>query len=446
MNVEAGTMPLTGEELTRVRAQFPLLARTLRNDAPLVYLDSGATSQRPDVVLDAMRDFDARSNSAVHRGAHQVAEEATEAYEQARAAVARFVGADADEIVWTKNATEGLNVLALGISDASAGLGPQPDVAPDPRLVLGPGDTVVVSELEHHANLVPWQRLCARTGATLRWIGVTDEGRLDPATFDVLDESCRVLAFTGASNVTGALTDVPALVGHARALGATGSRAGERGPIVVLDACQLAPHRPLDLHSLDVDAAVFSSHKMYGPTGIGVLYGRRDLLAALPPVLTGGSMVRKVTMERTFFADAPARFEAGSQPITQAVGLHAAVDFLTRIGMDAVVAHEDALAARLLAGIAGVPHVRVLGPTDARDRLAVVAFEVEGVHPHDVGQVLDDAGVAVRVGHHCAQPVHQRFGVTASARASAGIYTTDADVDAFVEQLARVRPFFGYDD
>ena len=445
MDVEAGIMPLSGEDLARLRAQFPILGRTLRHDVPLVYLDSGATSQRPDSVIGAMADFDARSNSAVHRGAHQVAEEATEAYEQARATVARFVGADADEIVWTKNATEGINVLALGISDASAGLGPQPDTAPDPRLVIGPGDTVVVTVLEHHANLVPWQRLCERTGARLAWIGVTDDGRLDPATFDVIDETCRVLAFTGASNVTGALTDVPALVARARAVGSGGSRAGERGPIVVLDACQLAPHRPLDLHALDVDAAVFSSHKMYGPTGIGVLYGRRDLLAALPPVLTGGSMVRKVTMERTYFADAPARFEAGSQPITQAVGLRAAVDFLGGIGMDAVVAHEDALTARLLVGIATVPHVRVLGPLEARDRLGVVAFEVEGVHPHDVGQVLDDAGVAVRVGHHCAQPVHQRFGVAASARASVGVYTSEADVDAFVEQLTRVRPFFGYD-
>lgn len=445
--------PLPGDRVEEIRAQFPILRRTLADGAKLVYLDSGATAQRPERVIDAMARFDRESNSAVHRGAHQLAAEATAAYEEARAGVAGFVGAHEDEIVWTKNATEGLNVLALALSEASAGLAPHLRMGAaeevDPRLVLGPGDSVVITELEHHANIVPWQMLCRRTGARLRWIGVTDDGRLDPSTYDVIDETTRVLAVTGASNVTGALTDVPELVARARALGGVGTQS-ERGPIVVLDACQLAPHVAMDMHALDVDAAVFSSHKMFGPTGIGVLYGRRELLAALPPVLTGGSMVDTVTMDETTVMPAPARFEAGSQPITQVVGLHEAVRFLEEIGMDAVAAHEAELARLLVEGIAAVPGVRVLGPTDLTDptsespgRLAVVAFEVEGVHPHDVGQLLDSFGVAVRVGHHCAQPVHRRLGVPSSARATASIYNTAHDIEVFLEALGKVRAFFG---
>ncbi|WP_043500351.1 SufS family cysteine desulfurase [Georgenia sp. SUBG003] len=423
---------LSAEELAAVRADFPLLGRTVRDGRPLVYLDTAATSQKPQCVLDAEQDFYLRRNAAVHRGAHQLAEEATEAYEAARAAVAAFVGVEADEIVWSKNATEGLNLVTYAMSNASLGRGG--DRARE-LFGLGPGDEIVVTEAEHHANLVPWQELCARTGATLRWISLTDEGRLDPASFGVVTERTRVVALTHASNVTGAVSPVADVVALARRAGA----------LVVLDACQSAAHLPLDLRALDVDFAVFSGHKMLGPTGVGVLYGRRELLEVLPPFLTGGSMVQVVTMESSTYAEAPARFEAGTQMVAQTVGLHAAVGYLAELGMDALADHEADLTRLLLDGVASVPGVRVLGPTDPADRLAVVAFEVDGVHPHDVGQVLDDAGIAVRVGHHCAQPVHRRLGVHASARASAGVYTTAEEIEAFVDQLGRVRRFFGVD-
>ncbi|GAB2975754.1 SufS family cysteine desulfurase [Actinotalea caeni] len=420
---------LTAAELSAVRADFPLLARTVRDGRPLVYLDTAATSQKPQCVLDAEQDFYERRNAAVHRGAHALAEEATEAYEAARAAVAGFVGVAPGELVWTKNATEAINLVAYAFSNATAGRGG--DAAR--RFRLGPGDEVVVTEAEHHANLVPWQELCARTGATLRWLGLTDEGRLDLGTLDVIGERTRVVALTHASNVTGAISPVAEVVAAAHAVGA----------LVVLDACQSVPHLPVDLHALDVDFAAFSGHKMLGPTGVGALYGRRELLEAMPPVLTGGSMVEVVTMTETTYAPPPQRFEAGTQMVAQTVGLRAAVEYLGELGMDAVAAHEAALAQRLLDGVAQVPGVRVLGPSTAEDRLATVAFAVDGVHPHDVGQLLDDAGVAVRVGHHCAQPLHRRLGVAASARASAGVYTSEADVDAFVEALGRVRTFFG---
>ena len=420
---------LTAAELSAVRADFPLLARTVRDGRPLVYLDTAATSQKPQCVLDAEQDFYERRNAAVHRGAHALAEEATEAYEAARAAVAGFVGVAPGELVWTKNATEAINLVAYAFSNATAGRGG--DAAR--RFRLGPGDEVVVTEAEHHANLVPWQELCARTGATLRWLGLTDEGRLDLGTLDVIGERTRVVALTHASNVTGAISPVAEVVAAAHAVGA----------LVVLDACQSVPHLPVDLHALDVDFAAFSGHKMLGPTGVGALYGRRELLEAMPPVLTGGSMVEVVTMTETTYAPPPQRFEAGTQMVAQTVGLRAAVEYLGELGMDAVAAHEAALAQRLLDGVAQVPGVRVLGPSTAEDRLATVAFAVDGVHPHDVGQLLDDAGVAVRVGHHCAQPLHRRLGVAASARASAGVYTAEADVDAFVEALGRVRTFFG---
>ena len=430
--VTAGSAALSAAELAAVRADFPILGRTTRSGRPLVYLDSAATSQKPQCVIDAEQDFYEKRNAAVHRGAHQLAEEATEAYEAARAAVAGFVGVDPDEVVWTKNATEGINLVAYAMSNASLGRGGK---RAEELFALRPGDEIVVTEAEHHANLVPWQEVCARTGATLRWIGVGEDGRLDPATFDVIGERTRVVAFTHASNVTGAVSPVGEIVGRARAVGA----------LVVLDACQSVPHLPVDLRALDVDFAVFSGHKMLGPTGVGALYGRRELLAAMPPVLTGGSMVQVVTMESTTYADPPQRFEAGTQMVSQTVGLHAAVDYLAELGMDAVAAHEHRLTERLLEGIASVPGVRVLGPTEARDRLAVVAFSVDGVHPHDVGQVLDNAGVAIRVGHHCAQPVHQRLGVHASARASASIYTTEEEIDTFVTELGKVRAFFGVD-
>ncbi len=428
MNAPAVPTRLTEAELAAVRADFPLLGRTVRSGRPLVYLDTAATSQKPECVIDAEQDFYVSRNAAVHRGAHALAEEATQAYEDARAAVANFVGADTDEIVWTKNATEGLNLVAYALSNASAGRGGEAAS----RFAIGPGDEIVVTEAEHHANLVPWQELCARTGATLRWIGVDAQGRLDLNTLDVIGSATKVVAFTHASNVTGAISPVAQIIAAAKEVGA----------LTVLDACQSAAHLPLNLHELGVDFAVFSGHKMLGPTGIGVLYGRHELLRDLPPVATGGSMVEVVTMTETTFAPPPQKFEAGTQMVAQTVGLASAVGYLSELGMDALASHEHELTQHLLEGMSKIEGVRVLGPTDAADRLAVVSFAVDGVHPHDVGQVLDDAGIAVRVGHHCAQPLHRALGVQSSARVSAGVYTTTAEIDEFLAQLARVRDFF----
>ena len=417
--------PLSEREVEAIRADFPILHRTVgepESRQPLVYLDSGATSERPRQVIDAERQFVEHSYAAVHRGAHTLAEEATDGYESAREAVARFVGAPVDGLVWTRNATEGLNLAAYALSNPQAG-----------DLALRPGDEVVVTEMEHHANLVPWQQACARSGATLRWLSLTDDGRLDLTDLEaVVNERTKVLAFSQASNVLGTVNPVATLVARAREVGA----------LTVMDACQGVPHLPVDLAALGVDLAVFSAHKMLGPTGLGVLAGRPALLNALPPVITGGSMVETVTMTTSTFRPAPQRFEAGTPPTTQTVALHAAVDYLARIGMDRIAAHEQVLAERMLAGVARIDGVRVLGPTDPVDRLANVSVVVDGVHPHDVGQVLDAAGIAVRVGHHCAQPVHRRYGATASTRASAYLYTTTAEVDAFLDSLDGVRPYF----
>ena len=418
-------LPLTEQEVEAIRSDFPILHRTVgepENRQPLVYLDSGATSERPRQVIDAERAFVEHSYAAVHRGAHALAEEATDAYESAREAVARFVGAPVDGLVWTRNATEGLNLAAYALSNPQAG-----------DLALRPGDEVVVTEMEHHANLVPWQQACGRSGATLRWLSLTDDGRLDLTDLEaVVNERTKVLAFSQASNVLGTVNPVATLVARAREVGA----------LTVMDACQGVPHLPVDLAALGVDLAVFSAHKMLGPTGLGVLAGRPALLNALPPVITGGSMVETVTMAASTFRPAPQRFEAGTPPTTQTVALHAAVDYLSRIGMDRIAAHEQVLAQRMLAGLARIDGVRVLGPTDPVDRLASVSVVVDGVHPHDVGQVLDAAGIAVRVGHHCAQPVHRRYGATASTRASAYLYTTAAEVDAFLDALDGVRAYF----
>jgi cysteine desulfurase/selenocysteine lyase len=416
------------EELARIRAGFPILSRTVRDGKPLVYLDSGATSQRYAGALDAERAFSEQVNAAVHRGAHQLSEEATDAYEGARATVARFVGGADDEVVFTKNATESLNLVAYAFSNSVAGQ------AKDPRLTLGEGDEVLVTEMEHHANLVPWQEVARRTGATLRWVGVTDEGRLDLSSLEgLLSERTKVFAFTHVSNVLGTINPVRELVDAARAVGA----------VTVLDACQSAPHLALDVADLGVDFAAFSGHKMFGPTGIGVLWGRGELLEAMPPFLTGGSMIETVHMDHSTYAPPPQRFEAGSPNSAQAVGLAAAIDYLGEIGMDRVAAHEHALTERLLAGLAERPWVRIVGPATPLDRVGAVAFDVAGVHSHDVGQVVDDQGVAVRVGHHCAWPLHRRMGVTATTRASLAAYTTPDEVDTFLEALNKVPEVFG---
>ena len=416
-----------------VRDDFPLLARTVRNGKPLVYLDSGATAQRPRAVLDAVRDFEEQHYGAVARGAHLLAEEATEHFEGARADVARLVGALPEQIVWTENATAAINLVASGIGNASAGIGGDESK----RYRIGPGDEICVTETEHHANLVPWQQLAARTGATLRWIPVDDDGRLVLDDLDTLvNERTAVLAFTHVSNVTGIVSPVTTLVARAKAVGA----------LTVLDACQSVPHLPVDLVALDVDFAAFSGHKMLAPTGIGALYGRKDLLDALPPSIFGGGAVTVVTMESTLWHEAPTRFEAGTQPVAQAVGMGAAARYLMDIGMDRIEEHEREIATILRGGVEGLPGMRLLGPagdSDARDVIALAAVTVDGVHPHDVGQLLDDRGIAARVGHHCAQPLHRRFGVTGSTRASAHLYTTPDDARAFIDALASVPAFFG---
>src|SRR5271154_2685090 len=410
----------TALDLAAIRADFPILSRVMRGGNQLAYLDSGATSQRPLQVLDAEREFLTTSYGSVHRGAHQLMEEATDAYEQGRADIAAFVGADSEELVFTKNATESLNLVSYVLGDNRF------------DRAVGPGDVIVITELEHHANLVPWQELARRTGATLRWYGVTDDGRIDLDSLE-LDEHVKVVAFSHHSNVTGALAPVSELVARARAVGA----------LTVLDACQSVPHQPVDLHALDVDFAAFSGHKMLGPNGIGVLYGRRELLSAAPPFLTGGSMIENVTMEASTYAPAPQRFEAGTPMSSQVVGLAAATRYLGAIGMDAVEAHERELVAAALRGLSGIEGVRIIGPTSMENRGSPVSFVVDGVHAHDVGQVLDDDGVAVRVGHHCALPLHRRFGVAATARASFAVYNTHDEVDRLVAGVRHALDFFG---
>ncbi|MFB7508059.1 cysteine desulfurase [Streptomyces broussonetiae] len=406
-------------DVDALRKDFPILERTLDGGVPLVYLDSGATTQKPLQVLDAERDFYLHRNAAVHRGAHQLAGEATEAYEQARVTVARFIGAAAAEVVFTRNTTEGINLVAYALGNAGR---------------LGPGDRIVVTEMEHHANLVPWQQLAERTGARLDWFGLTDEGRLDLSRADeLLDERTKVLALSHQSNVLGTINPVRELADRAHAF----------GTLVVVDGAQSVPHRPVDVTELGADFLAFSGHKMLGPNGVGVLWGRAELLADLPPFLTGGSMIEIVEMDRTTFLPPPQRFEAGVPMTSQAVGLAAAVEYLERLGMAEVAAYEDTLTARALTLLAEVPGVRIVGPADPTGRGSAVSFTVDGIHPHDVGQVLDERGVAVRVGHHCARPIVRRYGIPATTRASFYVYNTPAEVDALVEGVRAAQEYFG---
>lgn len=409
-------------DVARIREDFPILGRTVRDGKQLVYLDSGATSQRPNQVLDAERDFLTTCNAAVHRGAHQLAEEATDAYEGARELIADFVGTDSDELVFTKNATEAINLVTYVLGDDRF------------DRAVGPGDEIVITELEHHANLIPWQELARKTGATLRWYGVTDDGRIDLDSLELTD-AVKVVAFTHQSNVTGAVAPVEELVRRAKSVGA----------LVVLDACQSVPHMAVDFRGLGVDFAAFSGHKMLGPSGVGVLYGRRELLTAMPPFLTGGSMIETVTMEATTYAAPPQRFEAGVPMTSQVVGLGAAVRYLSDVGMDAVAAHEHMLTAAALETLTAIPGVRIIGPATPQQRGGAVSFVVDGIHAHDLGQILDDEGVAIRVGHHCAWPLHRRFGVAATARASFALYNTLDEVDALGAAVRRAREFFGVD-
>ncbi len=413
-------------DVAAIRADFPILARTARGK-PLVYLDSGATSQKPLRVLDAEREFYTRHNAAAHRGAHLLGEEATDAYEGARARVAAFIGADPGEIVFTKSATEAINLVAYAMSNAATA-GPAAEA-----FRVGPGDEVLVTEMEHHANLVPWQQLCQRTGATLRWFGVTADGRLDLGNAaELINDRTRVVAVTHQSNVTGTVPPV----------GEISALAHARGALVVADGAQSVPHRPVDVAALGPDFLAFSAHKMLGPSGIGVLWGRRALLAAMPPFVSGGSMIEIVRMEGSTFLPPPERFEAGVPAAAQAVGLAAACEYLDALGMAAVAAHEEELTALALGALSGIPGVRVLGPLSTQDRGGAVSFTVDGIHPHDVGQVLDDLGIAVRTGHHCAWPLHRALGAQSSTRATFYVYNTPDEVDALADGVRQAQRFF----
>jgi cysteine desulfurase/selenocysteine lyase len=425
-----GTPPLDVPvlDVARVRADFPILDREV-NGHRLVYLDSANTSQKPRQVLDVMREHYERHNGNVSRSVHTLGTEATESYEAARAKVAAFIEAPGvDEVVFTKNSTEAINLLAYAFSNASVG------TAGDPRFRLGPGDEVVISEMEHHSNIVPWQLLCERTGATLRWFGVTDDGRLDEADLEgLVNERTKLVSVVHMSNILGTVNDVSRIVARVREVGA----------LLMLDCSQSVPHLPIDVTALGADFIAFTGHKMCGPTGIGVLWGRSELLAAMPPVLGGGSMIETVTMGRTTFAAPPARFEAGTPPIAEAIGLGAAVDYLTRLDMRAIHHHEQEITAYALQALAEVPGVGVFGPGTVEGRGGTVSFALDGIHPHDVGQILDALGVEVRVGHHCARPVCARFGVAAMTRASFYLYTTTDEIDALVRGLEQVRKVFG---
>lgn len=415
--------PVGGLDARRIRGDFPILGRTVNGGRPLVYLDSAATSQKPQAVLDAEADYYRLHNSNVHRSYHALAREATELLEGARGRIAAFVGAGVEEIVLTKNGSEALNLVAYGLMNA------RHSDRELRSLALGPGDSVVITEMEHHSNLMPWQQLCRHSGATLRWLTITPDGRLDLDNLaDIIDETTRVVAFTHQSNVYGTMNPVAALV----------KRAKEVGALTVLDACQSVPHFSVDVGELGVDFMAFSGHKMCGPTGIGVLWGRPDLLAALPPFLTGGEMNDTVTMAHSTYAEPPARFEAGTPVIAQAVGLAAACTYLDSVGRSQVAAHGERLTARALEAMATIKGVRIVGPADTLDRGPVISFALSGHFPEEIGEHLDERGIAIRVGHLCARPACVRFGLPATTRASFYLYTTDEDVDAFTTALAEL--------
>ena len=406
-----------------VRKDFPIFERTIRDGKRLVYLDSGATAQKPWVVINAESEFYSKHNAAVHRGAHQLAEEATDAYEGARAIVAEFLGAQDNEIIFTKSATESINAVAYAMGNAE----------PGNRFALTASDSIVVTEMEHHANLIPWQQLAKRTGAQLKWFNVMQDSRLDLSNIDqVITANTKVVAVTHQSNVLGTINPLEAIV----------KRAHEVGAVVVLDACQSVPHMSVNVAELDVDFLAFSGHKAVGPTGVGVLWGKAALLDELPPFLTGGSMIETVTMERATYLDAPKRFEAGVPNMAQAIGLGAAVDYLNAIGLDEIHAHEVELTKAALDGLQGIKGLSVIGPKDLEMRGGVVSFAVEGVHPHDLGQALDQYGIAVRTGHHCAWPLMRRFKTVATTRASFYLYNDFDEIEALIDGVERARKYF----
>ncbi len=419
-------------DVGRIRKDFPILDRQVRGGRPLIYLDSANTSQKPRQVIDAISGFYERHNANIHRATHELGEEATAAYEGARIKVAGFVGArDESEIIFTKNVSEAINLLAYSMGNASAGA---PGPASPDRFRLGPGDEIVVTEMEHHSDLVPWQLLCERTGATLRWFSVTPEGRLDLTNLDELvNERTKLVALVHQSNVLGTINPVRLIAGRAHAVGA----------LVLADAAQSVPHMPVDVQDLGADFVGFTGHKMCGPTGIGVLWARRELLEEMPPFLGGGEMIEAVWMDHSTFAAPPHKFEAGTMPIAEAAGLSAAIDYLNEAGRDSIHAHEQALLTDALAQLAGIDGLRILGPAEPEDRGTAISFEVDGVHPHDVSQVLDELGIAVRAGHHCAWPLHRALGVQASTRASFYLYNTHEEVAALADGIRQAQKFFG---
>ena len=415
-------------DVARVRKDFPILDRQVRDGKPLTYLDSANTSQKPRQVIDAISGFYERHNANIHRATHQLGEEATEAYEGARTKVAGFVGArDASEIVFTKNVSEAINLVAYSLGNAASAGAPA-------RFRLGPGDEIVVTEMEHHSNLVPWQLLCQRTGAALRWFSVTPDGRLDLSRLDdLITERTKLVSLVHQSNVLGTVNPVRLIADRAHALGA----------LVLADAAQSVPHMPVDVRGLGADFVGFTGHKMCGPTGIGVLWGRRELLDELPPFLGGGEMIETAWMDHSTFAAPPHKFEAGTMPIAEAAGLSAAVDYLNEIGRASIHDHEQALLRDALTRLTELDGVRILGPAEPADRGTAVSFEVDGVHPHDVSQVLDELGIAVRAGHHCAWPLHRALGVQASTRASFYLYNTHEEVAALTAGIRQAQQFFG---
>jgi len=414
-------------DVEKVRADFPILDREV-NGHRVVYLDSGNTSQKPRQVIEAMSEHYEVHNANVARSVHTLGTEATAAYEGAREKVARFIGAtSSDEVVFTKNASEAINLVAYSFLNASL------DPSADPRLRVGPGDEIVISEMEHHSNIVPWQLLCERTGATLRWFGITDQGRLDESNVDeLINERTKIVSLVLVSNILGTANATSRIRDRIRSVGA----------LFMLDASQAVPHRPVDVVDYDADFIAFTGHKMLGPTGIGVLWGRRELLAAMPPFLGGGSMIETVTMTGSTYAPPPARFEAGTPPIAEAVGLGAAVDYLSNVGMEAIAWHEKELTTYALEALPTVPGLRIFGPLVPVGRGGTISFDLAGIHPHDVGQVLDAEGVQVRVGHHCARPTCVRFGVAAMTRMSLYLYNTTEEIDALIRALEKVRGVF----
>ena len=408
-------------DLSKYKKDFPIFARKVRGGNPLIYLDSGATSQKPESVISAEANFYRTINAAVHRGAHLLAEEASEAYESARANVAKFIGANTDEVVFTKSATESLNMVAYSLGN--------PGSTPH----ISAGDEIVVSEMEHHANLIPWQQLAKRTGAKLTWFSITKDGRLDLSDISkVITKKTKIVAITHQSNVFGTIVPLSEITRAAHEVGA----------LVVLDACQSAPHFAIDVKKLDVDFLAFSGHKTLGPTGVGVLWGKAEVLEKLEPALFGGSMVDSVTMEGATWASAPRKFEAGVPNMAQAVGLSAAIDYLNIVGMDKIFEHEQELTQQLLIGLSKISGVNVVGPLDMKDRGGVISFTVDGVHPHDVGQVLDQYGIAVRTGHHCAWPLMKKLNLVGTTRASFHLYNDSDDINALLEGIEKVKSYF----